>query len=304
MRRVLSYIVALIMPLVASAQVLPFVSADYSAASIAKAGTDATETSSVALSALGNVAAVPFSGKSADFAVGYTLWQPSYLVSNVITAGGAYNLDGKFGFSLGMTYGSWPEYDIFNETGVGKGTFSPSDIQVRAGASWRFLPFLSAGVNLGYASSSLAEDVAYGAFVSDVFLMSKLADCKVSLGVANLGSAVVSASGDRFSLPSSMVLGVGYDKLLADTHNVEFAVDMDYYFDGALAVSACAEYSYKDIFSVCTGYRYGGSSLLPSYLSVGAGAGFYGVRLDVAYVIPVSDSPLSNTLSLQLGYSF
>jgi hypothetical protein len=203
-----------------------------------------------------------------------------------------------------MTYGMFPEYDIFNDNGSHKGTFTPSDVQFKAGASYRFLPFLSAGVNLGYASSSLAEGVSYGAFNADVFLMSKFADYKVALGLTDLGSAVVSASDVKFSLPSALTLGLGYDKTFADVHKVDVALDLDYYFEGQVAASVGADYTFNNMISFCAGYRYGGNSVIPSYASLGLGGSFYGVSLDLAYVLPVAKSPMSNTLSLAVGYSF
>ena len=304
MRKILIYVAALLMPLISSAQALPFVAADFSAGSLGKGGVNVTETNSIAFASFENIAAVPYSEKSADFAAGYALWQPSSVSTNVIMAGGSYNLGNKLGFSLGMTYGMLPEYDIFNGQGSNKGTYTPSDVQVKAGASWRFLPYLSAGVNLGYASSSLSADVSYGAFAADVFLMSKFADFKVAAGVKDLGSAVLSATGAKFSLPSALALGFGYEKAFADIHKVDAAVDADYYFEGQVAVSAGAEYTFNNLISFCAGYRYGGNSVVPSYASLGLGGHFCGVSLDFAYVLPVTDSPMSNTLSLAVGYSF
>ena len=304
MRKVLIYIAALLMPFVASAQALPFVSADYSAGSLAKAGANSTEITQMAFASFENIAAVPYSDKSADFALGYTLWQPGAVSSNVIIAGGSYNVANKLGLALGMTCGMLPEYDVINGQGSNKGTFTPSELQVKAGASYRFLPFLSAGVNLGYASSSLAEGVSYGAFAADVFLMSKFADYKVALGLTDLGSAVISASDVKFSLPSALTLGLGYEKAFADIHKVDAALDLDYYFEGQVAASIGAEYTFNNLVSFCAGYRYGGESVIPSYASLGLGGQFCGVSLDLAYVLPMAKSPMSNTLSLAIGYSF
>jgi hypothetical protein len=294
----------MLLPLTAAAQALPFVAADFSAASAGKAGTSAVETSSIAFSSFGNIAAVPYSEKTAEVAAGYALWQPSTVQTNVIAAGGAYNLSGKFGFSFAMTYGTYRPYEKFDDSGFSAGTFSPSDIQVKAGAAWRFLSCLSAGVSVGYASSSLAENMSYGAFEADMFVMAKFNDLKAAFGVTDLGSAVLSASGAKFSLPSAFTLGLGYEKVFADMHKVDIALDADYYFAGALAASVGAEYTFDDMLSFCAGYRYGGNSIIPSYASVGLGGHFFGVSLNMAYVLPIADSPMSNTLSLAVGYSF
>ena len=300
---ILTYLLAVLMPVVASAQALPFVSAEYAAGALAKAGAVSTETRSTAMAAFGNVAGVTYSESAADFKAGYTSWQPNSVGTSVLFLGGSYNLDNKLGFALGLTSGSYDEYEIFNDSGSSKGTFKPSDFQLNVGAAYRVLPFLSAGVNLGYASSSLAESVSYGAFKADIFLMSKFDDLKVALGVADLGSAVVSASDAKFSLPSALKLGVGYDMTFADVHKVDVALDADYYFAGAAAAAVGAEYIFNDMISVCAGYRYGGDSIIPSYASVGIGGRLYGVSLELAYILP-SNSSMSDTLSLAVGYSF
>lgn len=292
------------MPVIAQAQALPFVAADYSAPALSKAGAVATETSSIAFASSGNIAAVPYSGRTADFSVCYTLWQPSSVVSNVIAVGGAYNVKDKVGLALGMSYGMHPGYDIFTDAGVSKGTFTPSDLQLNAGFAWRFLPFLSVGANLGFASSSLAEGVSYGAFVADVFLFSQFGDFKAALGLSDLGSSVVSASEVSFSLPSALTLGLGYDKTFAQVHGVDLSADVDYYFSGQFAAAIAASYAYNDMVSVKAGYRYGRKSVIPSYASLGLGGRMFGLSLDMAYVLPVGANPMANTLSLNIGYSF
>lgn len=292
------------MSLTASAQALPFVAADFSAGALAKAGISATETSSTAFSAFGNVAAVPYSELKGDFAAGYSLWQPSSAKTNVLVLGGAYSIRQKIGVALGVTYGMHPGYEIFTDQGTSKGTFSPSDMQIKAGFAWRFLPFLSAGVSLGYASSTLAQGVSYSAFLADVFLMSKFSGFKVALGVSGLGTAVTSASGQKFALPSALTLGLGHEAIFAQRHALDVSAEADYHFAGAFAVSAGAAYTYDDMVSVKAGYRYGGNSPVPSFASVGLGCRFFGVGLDLAYVIPTGKSPMANTLAVTLGYSF
>ena len=304
MKNILIYTVALLMPLMASAQALPFVSADYFPAALAKAGAVTTETASTAFSAFGNAAAIPYSDRKADFAAGYTLWQPSSANSSVIAAGGTYKLNDKMGVTLGLTYGMHPGYEIFSESGSSKGTFKPTDMQVKAGFAYRFLPFLSAGVNIGYASSTLAQGTSYGAFVADIFLMSKFNDLKVALGVSDLGSSVTSSSGQKFALPSALTFGLGYDKIFAESHRVDVSLDADYYFANAVAAAVGIGYTFNDMAGFKAGYRYGGKSVIPSYASAGLCGKFFGITLDLAYIIPAGKSPMANTLALSAGYTF
>lgn len=304
MRNILIFIAASLVSYTVSAQALPFVAADYSPSALAKAGAVMTDVSSTAFSSFGNVAAIPYSERTADFAIGYTLWQPSSVSSNIIAAGGSFNVNDKMGFTLGLSYGMYPGYEIFSETGSSKGTFNPSDLQIKAGFAYRFLPYLSVGANIGYASNTLAKGTSYGAFVTDVFLMSKVSDFKFALGVSDLGTSVTSAAGLKYALPSSLTLGVGYDKMFAEAHGVDVSVDADYYFSNTFAVAAGAGYSYKCIAGIKAGYRYGGNSPIPSYASVGLACCLWGATLDLAYVVPVGKSPMANTLALSLGYTF
>lgn len=308
MKNIITYftvISLLLIPVAASSQALSYVAADMDAASLSMAGANVTETSSVANAAFTNAAAIPFFGAKADVSAGYTLWQPSAAQVNAVNVAGAYNIKEKFGVAVGFRYGMNPAYQITNESGAGKETFSPSDIQANVGLAWRFLPYLSVGANIGYASSTLAKGYSYGALTSDIFVMSKFSDFKVALGVSNLGTKVKTASKAAFSLPTSVTLGAGYDKVFAQKHGVGVNLDADYYLAGsAVAAAVGAGYTYDDMVSVKAGYRYGGDSVLPSFASVGVGVKYFGAKLDLAYLIATGDSPLKNTLAISLGYTF
>ena len=289
---------------VAGAQALPFTAADYDPAVMAKGGAFMTETSGTAFAAFGNPAADPFAEKKVDAALGYTMWQPSGVSSNVLAAGGTFVMREKIGVSLGMTYGMNAPYDIVDGSGLVSGTFSPSDLQVNAGLSWKFLPFLSVGASFGYASSTLADGVSYGAFNADVFAMAKFGGLKASAGVKSLGSGVKSSSGASFALPMAAVAGVGYTADFGEKNSVDVNVDAEYYIDGGVAVAGGASYAFAKLATVRAGYRYGGSTVLPSFASVGAGVNLFGVHIDVAYLIGGKDSPMSNTLCLSAGWAF
>ena len=134
--------------------------------------------------------------------------------------------------------------------------------------------------------------------------MSRIRSLTLALGVSSLGSRVESASGAMYSLPASLTFGAGYLAEFAETHRVEVLLDADWYFAGALSAAVGAEYNWNRMVSVRAGYRYGGESVIPSYASVGAGVEFIGISLDLAYLIATGDSPMKNTLTFGLGYSF
>ena len=303
MRHTISYMAAafmLLFSLNAGAQALPFVAADFDAASLGRAGTSLTATSGAAYSAFGNPAAVPFSEDRLDVGAGYTMWAPTK--GNVVSAGGAFNLKDRLGVAAGFSYGLNPAYDITDGGGAVSGRFSPTDMQAGIGLSYRFLKFLSVGANISYATSSLSSDISYGAVAADVFVMARLAGLRVTAGVSDLGSKVTSASGARFALPTSVALGAGYGMTFAQKHGIDLMLDADYFLDGGFAASAGVEYAMNGMVFARAGYRYGGESPLPSYASAGAGVRLLGIRLDIAYIF--GSEVMGNTLAVGLGYSF
>ena len=290
----------LFFPLLSNAQSLPMTAVETDAASLGTAGASLTDTKSVAYAAFGNPAAVTFSEIKMDAAAGYTMWGPTG--AGIINAAGAYNLDGKLGFAAGFQYGMNKPYDIIDGSGAVKGSFTPSDMRLNAGFSYRFLSNVSAGVNLGYASSTLAEGYSYGAVEADVYAMAEFSDLSVVLGVTNLGTGVTSATVAKFSLPAAVALGAGYNMEFAQKHTIDLRADVDYYLQDGVAAAFGAEYLFDKMVAVRAGYRYGGQSVMPSFVSVGAGVKYSGIRLDVAYL--AGSSAMANTLALSLGYSF
>lgn len=292
----------LLFPAIAGAQALPFTAAETDAASLGTAGADLTQTSSIAYASFSNAAAIPFSDAKMDVAAGYNMWQPSSVGSSMINVGAAYNMNNKLGVAVGFLYGMNPAYDIADASGAVKGQFKPSDMHMNVGVAYRFLPFLSVGANVGYATSSLAKDYSYGALAADVYAMAQFSGLKVTAGVANVGTSVKAKNGTAFSLPTSVAFGAGYEMSFADVHSVDVLLDADYYFCGSFAAAAGAAYTFKDLVVVRAGYRYGGASPIPSYASVGAGVKFAGAKLDLAYLI--GSSAMKNTLAITVGYSF
>lgn len=296
--------VAFLIPMMVSAQALPFITADYDPATLATGGASAVQTSSIAYAAFRNAATIPFSEQKADVAASYAGWAPGGCSTNVITIAGAINMNKKLGFTAGLAYGMNPAYEITDDSGTSNGSFKPNEMQLNAGFSYRFLPFLSAGVNVGYASTKLAENASCGAFNADIFLMAKFGGLKVTAGVSDIGSAVTSTSGASYSLPAAATLGVGFQTTAAEKHDFEVSADADYYLAGAFAGAFGLAYVYNDLVSVRAGYRYGGKSVIPSFASVGAGIKLMGIKLNAAYLIGSKESPMANTIAVGLGYTF
>lgn len=270
--------------------------------SMALGGAGTASTTNIAYASYRNSAAIPYYDGKLDVAAGYQMWQASE--TGNVSAAGAWNIGGKFGVSAGFTYGMCTAYDIYDASGSVSGSFTPSEMQANVGLGWKFMPWLSVGANVKYLTNTLAEGAGYGAVSSDIFLMSRLDGLSLALGVSSLGTSIESASGDKFQLPASLTFGAGYLAEFADVHRVELLLDADWYFAGALSAVLGAEYCWDDMVSVRAGYRYGGKSVIPSHASVGSGVKLFGISLDLAYLIASGDSPLQNTLTFGLGYTF
>lgn len=293
-------VLSLSMP--ATAQVLPFVASDHSSSSMAKGGTSLTDISNTAYSAFQSPAAMVFSQGVMDLSAGYMLYQPAQVRTNIINAAGMYKVNDKFGIAAGVSYGMFPKYDIFDGSGKASGVFRPSELELSTGLAWRLHENISVGANVGYAVSRLSEAASYSALVADIQALAVFGGFKASVALSDIGTGVTSASGVKFSLPASLGLAAGYDADLLEEHAVGLDAQAQYYLSGDLAASLGARYTYADMVSVSAGYRYGGSSVIPSFVSVGAGVKIAGIKLDLAYLI--SSTAVDDTMCLSLGYSF
>ena len=262
--------------------------------------------SSDAYAQFGNIAAIPFSSDNLAAGVTYNSWQPTAAGINAGVAGAAYRL-GRFGISFGASAAINQSYEGVSETGVSLGKFTPIDWQVGAGVSYLITDSFSAGIGLNYASSvTSAYYKDLNTFYADIQLMYVIRQFRISLSGNNLGLPVSSASGTKFNLPMNAALAVSYGNVWG-RHGLEAGVEGKAYFGGpsAMGCTVGAEYEYDSLIAVRAGYHYGSEKNgLPSFASVGLGAHVFGVNLDVAYLIAAGNSPLRNTFSVGVGYSF
>lgn len=284
---------------------MPFVDNALNPRSAAMGGISAG-LSSDAYAQFGNIAAIPFSSDNFAAGVTYNSWQPTAAGINAGVAGAAYRL-GRFGISFGASAAINQSYEGVSETGVSLGKFTPIDWQVGAGVSYLITDSFSAGIGLNYASSvTSAYYKDLNTFYADIQLMYVIRQFRISLSGNNLGLPVTSASGTKFNLPMNAALAVSYGNVWG-RHGLEAGVEGKAYFGGpsAMGCTVGAEYEYDSLIAVRAGYHYGSEKNgLPSFASVGLGAHVFGVNLDVAYLIAAGNSPLRNTFSVGVGYSF
>lgn len=81
------------------------------------------------------------------------------------------------------------------------------------------------------------------------------------------------------------------------------AAEVDYLFSGALMAGLGLEYDIQNIVSLRAGYHYGDArKALPSFASLGLGARFAGVKLNLAYML--ANRNIGGSFLLGLGYAF
>ena len=258
-----------------------------------------------------NVAAVPFNEETFAAGVSYGMWQPDAAKSHLVTVGGIYRINDRLGVTFGTLVGVNSSYELMDDNGSITGSFTPKDFRIGAGVSYRVIDDLSVGVALNYAQSTLAPksdlySTTMKTFAADIQVMYRISDFDISLSANNLGTPVKSASGESFSIPMNAKLAAGYENDF-DVHHLSAGIEGGLYFGGpsAMGCTVGAEYEYDSLIAVRAGYHYGSEKNgLPSFASVGLGAHVFGVNLDVAYLIAAGNSPLRNTFSVGVGYSF
>lgn len=294
-KNILIALMAALLPAAAFAQespALPFLRIDRSAITSAMGGTEA-------LSPLYNPAAVPFRGS--DVAVSYQNWAPGGAKSTNINLLGGIRVGSRLGIHVVGAYQQGLEYTLFDNTGNGKATFAPSDLLVGAGVGFAITDFLSVGVNVKFAQTSVASDVNYSAIAGDAFLMFSKQGFSAAVGVASLGTPVKSGE-QSYGLPTSAKVGLGYDVAFG-TSAVSLAADADVFFTGGVGAALGAQYGWNDMVFVRAGFHLGtGQSPLPTYASVGLGAKFAGIHVDVSFLL--ANKTIGNTLCVGLGYAF
>lgn len=275
----------------ASNEALGFSAFDYSPVSLSMAGASLTDTSSVAYSVFGNPSMLPLSTKKMDVSFSYMNLTPSTYKTNNFSLGASGRFK-NFGVALGFAYSACPAVvDKFQE----------KDMLLGLGLAYRFADFISLGVNGKYAMQTFSSKNSYGAFIADIYLGGKVKGFGYSLGVNALGSKVKSGK-NSYSLPASLVLGLGYDALIGKKNAIGAHVDADYYFSKTFAAAIGLQYSFKDMLFVRGGYRIGGKSVVPSYGSAGLGFKIKGFHIDAAYLF--GQSAFKNTFCVGLGYCF
>lgn len=306
---ILAIIVSVLVPVFASAQEsnvaegspsLSFVTLNPDVAAEGM-GAYLASTSSVSFASFSNAAAIPFYKDQFDISAGGRLRDNGS--TRYFNLGASWNVAGCFGVTAGVSAGFRDGIDFSDESGNLSDTFNPMDLQFNAGFAWRFIDWMSAGLNVRYATQSLAPGYSLSAFLMDAFLMGRFDDLCVTAGVSNVGTdaSFGSSSGidASYPVPSSFAAGLAYSPVFGE-HALSVNADARYYLGGyGVSAAVGASYTWRERVIVRTGYVYGGK-FESSRVNFGLGYDFGGfVRLDAAFSVASE-----NSAGLSLSFSF
>ena len=238
---------------------------------------------------------------------GYMLYAPTDNPVTYMTLKSSYRLNENLSFFAEGLYGLCEIYEMFNQTGQSSGIYKPGQAKVQIGAQYGFTRFMRAKIDFKWLNESIAPDAKYSALAVDVifsgdFEVSQKSDITIGAGISNLGTKVKSLSGASFSLPASANVYAEYCRRFGTDNIINILTELEYYLNGGPSIAAGTSYTYDDLITVRAGYRYGGKSIIPSYLSVGVGLKVLGVLFDFSYIL--GNDTMTNTLAVSIGYAF
>ena len=287
MKKAITTVLVLMLGLVhLSAQSLPILNVPLDAKALA---TGSTLSPSAGLFAL--------EGKTLDASASYGLWMPSVSTTTMIGLDAKAHF-GKLAFGLFGDFYTEESYNIINEQGISKGTFTPKESMLGLGVAYAVLPILSVGVNAKFISSTIASEVSASSVAFDAVVSCKFDALRISAGAYNLGGGLDYGYGKN-SLPSLARVNAAYTL----TFGVAVSAEGDYLFNGAVMGGAGLSYDIMGFADVRAGYHFGDAAkAIPSYAAVGAGVHVLGLKFDFTYLL--ASENLGGTMMFGLGYSF
>ena len=266
-------------------------------ASLAK-GSTSFVTSAGAYLAGQNAAAMSLSDKKMSIGAGYCLLPEKIGGGNAASLGTYYKTKSGFAFGLGANYMASAQISGAGEGGAPLESFKSSDINAHLGLSYRIVKGLSLGVSAKFVHSALTPSLSSIAFGADVNLAYRYKGLSAALGVANLGSKLKYGESE-VSLPAMARLGLAYS-----VFGLQVSAEVDQLFSGGTMAGAGLEYNLLDILFFRAGYHFSSPTKAAgaSFASVGLGARFAGIELNVSYLL--ASESMAGMLAFGLGYSF
>ena len=299
MKKFLTVIFASVWSIVGFAQALPSLLVNSDPQAMGAAGISAL--GSRAYSLQGFAAGTALMDDIAAAGVSYGSWQPDAAADKILSASAAVLLKEKFSVAIEYKNFAQPSYEVTGATGSISQvtpTFTPKESSFALGLGYRIMDGLSAALTVRSTSSVLATNAKASVIGVDVSAMYAKNAFQAGLAVCNIGGKV-NYGGSDYSQPSLVKAGGSYEVI----DGLKAAAEFAFLFEGAFEASLGAEYCYADIVSVRAGYHLGSKDKgIPSYASVGLGAKYAGIGLNLAYLL-ASDT-LGGSFLAGLSYNF
>lgn len=247
--------------------------------------------------AASTVALEPSSGLDVEAFAGK--WAPKTADNTIAGLDAWISVSDRFALILDGTYFKDSPYEVSTAQGQVTGSFTPGELLLALGGNFKAADCISVELKARLFSSSLAPDIKGSAFGADLIARYHGRGFNVAAGACNLGSSIRYGSGSvSYPMPMMAKLGGSYSY-----SGFTAAAEVDCLFSGALMAGLGLEYSVKDIVFLRAGYHYGDEGdALPSFASLGLGAQFSGVKLNLSYML--ANANIGGSLLVGLGYSF
>jgi len=231
------------------------------------------------------------------------LWQPQATDATLFNVSGYHRLN-NFALLAGIRSNKMGEFTATDDNGNIIGTYAPSEYALDIGVGYRLSSNISFGVSLRYITSKLDQEAKSSAFSSDISMLYDRENLRLGLGVSNLGSKI-DYGNDSYQLPARIKSGIAYHFTLSEDHSLLTVADIFYQFTpnySGIASGLGAEYNFKRMIALRTGYHYESKNVGASYTTIGLGTKFSGLSLDLAYMIASDNNPMRQTLLLSLKW--
>ena len=250
----------------------------------------------------GNPAVMSFSNFKAEVAGSYCYWQPDAFREHRSYLSGAYKINDRWAVAAGLANGIGCPYDMYGKGAEFIGTYTPLNFHFKVGASYKMFSYMSLGINVGFVDNIMTPQFANMAFLTDLFVMSSIANFKVAVGGRNIGVAWTSDGTTLGDLPFTASAGASYGMSFNEIHDIGVYVQYDFTRADAMSTSIGASYSYRDFLTLRAGGRIG-IEKIQSLATLGCGLDLNSFEINVAYVLPIQDMVLSDTISVSVVYS-
>lgn len=240
-----------------------------------------------------------FSEKKFEVSLNYGFWAPESIDNTIAGFNAFYKLSDQMVLGFKGKYLSDKQSFTGSLPSGGQGKpYKPSDMEAELSFGYRLTERFSVGVGAKMLNSVLSDELKGSSFAADISASYGTKAWVAGLSVCNIGSKL-SYGGSSYPLPMLVKVQGQYRAV----ENLTASAQAQYLFDGVFLAGCGLEYELADIVDLRAAYFLGNNErALPSFASVGIGAHFAGLELNVAYLL--ASEALAGTMTFGLGYSF